>query len=292
MKFSVIAGSTNYPEINKEIAKAASKYFDTSIVSPIPNLRAVVSKNKSSVFFEDKNLCEFDAVYPRTSLEDVIYGPMILDILIDQGVYSPVQPEAITIAKSKFFTLKVLSGAGLPTPKATLITSPETVESATKELNFPVVVKIMSGMAGKGVMIASSKKDFVPIIDTMARLKQPVSVEEYIENPGEDYRLFVIGNEVAASMKRKAKREGEFRANISIGGEPEKYTASAEEKEMAVKAAKAIGLDIAGVDIIHGPDGPVIIEVNDGPGLTGISSLSGVNLFEKVSKFIYEQAKK
>ncbi len=291
MKFALIAGSTNYQEVNTKLVKAATKYFDTAVVTPFPELKAVASGDANQVIFEDTNLCEFDAVYPRTSSPDADYAPIIMDMLVDGGVYSPTQPDAITIAKNKFYTLKVMAEAGIPTPKSVLVASPKIVESVSKDFDFPVVVKLLGGMGGKGVMLVSSPNDFAPIIDAMARLNQTVNVEEFVKNPGVDHRLFVIGDEVAAAEERKAVKEGEFRANIAVGGEPIAYKPTDEEIEIALKASNVIGMEICGVDVIPSDRGPLLIEVNDGPGFKGISSVTKTDLYKKTAEFLYNRAK-
>ncbi|MFC2174816.1 RimK family alpha-L-glutamate ligase [archaeon] len=291
MKFALLAGSTNYKAVNEKLIKASSKFFTESITTPFQEVKAVADRKGNAVIFEDTNLCEFDAVYPRTSTPDIDYAPIIVDMLVDSGVYSPVQPDAISIAKNKFYTQKVMAEAGLPTPKSVLITSPRIVESVVKDFEFPVVVKLQQGMAGKGVMLVSSQNDFAPIIDAMAKLNQTVNVEEFVKNPGEDHRLIVVGDEIAASMKRKAVKEGEFRANITIGGEPKPYKPTQEEIEIALKAANVIGMEICGVDLIPSENGPVLIEVNDGPSFKGISTVTDVDLYTKVMGYIHKQAK-
>lgn len=291
MKFVLIPGSRNYKDATQRFVETAKKYFKVSIAAPFSELKTLVEREKRSIIFEDRDLCEFDAVYMRSSSPDVDYAPIILDILVDAGVYSPIQPDAIPIAKNKFYTLKIMAEAGLPTPRSVLMTSPNIVDDVVKYFDFPVVVKLLGGMGGKGVMLVSNKSDFAPIIDAMARLNQVVAVEEFIKNPGEDHRLFVVGDEVAASMRRKCVKEGEFRANITIGGKPEKYKPTPEEEEIAIKAANAIGLEVCGVDLIPSENGPVLIEINDGPSLKGISTVINFDLYDKVIKYIYEKAK-
>jgi len=291
MKFALLAGSTNYKAVNQKLIKASDKLFTQSVVAPFHEVKAVAARGGNSVIFEESDLCEFDAVYPRTSTPDIDYAPIIIDMMIDSGVYSPIQADAITIAKNKFYTQKVMAEAGLPTPKSVLITSPHIVESVVKDFEFPVVVKLQRGMAGKGVMLVSSQNDFAPIIDAMAKLNQTVNVEEFVKNPGEDHRLIVVGDEVAASMKRKAVKEGEFRANITIGGKPEPYKPTKEEVEIAFKAANTIGMEVCGVDLIPSENGPVLIEVNDGPSFKGISTVCDVNLYKIVMEFIHMRAK-
>ncbi|MCD6414782.1 MAG: RimK family alpha-L-glutamate ligase [Candidatus Diapherotrites archaeon] len=291
MKFVLVPGSRNYKDATNRFVETAKKYFKTSIAAPFSEIKTIVDKTDRSIIYRKTNLCEFDAVYMRSSSPDISYAPIILDILVDAGVYSPIQPDAIPIAKNKFYTLKIMAEAGLPTPKSVLMTSPNIVQDVVEYFDFPVVVKLLGGMGGKGVMLVSNKSDFAPIIDAMARLNQVVAVEEFLKNPGEDHRLFVIGDQVSASMKRKCVKEGEFRANITIGGKPEKYKPTPEEEEIALKAANVIGMEICGVDLIPSENGPVLIEINDGPSLKGISTVTKFDLYDTIVKYIYDRAK-
>ena len=291
MKFALLAGSRNYAEVNEKLIKEFKNYFDVAKIAPIKELRPSVETGNVTVFYHDEDLGKYDAIFPRTSSPDVLPAYVIVDTLVDLGVYSPIQPEGILIAKNKFYTLKIAAQAGVPTPKSSLIISSRTVDEVINEFNFPVVVKLLGGAGGKGVILVKSKEEFIPIINAMERLHQVVAVEEFIKNPGEDHRLFVVGDQVVAAEIRKAMREGEFRANIAVGGKPLPYKPKEEEVEIAIKAAKAIGLEICGVDILPGVDGFRMIEINDGPGLKGISKVSKKNLYKIIAKYIYEKSK-
>ncbi len=291
MKFVLLAGSRNYQEVNEKLVKEFKNYFNTVKIAPIKELRPVVKTGDITVMFHDTDLSEYDAIFPRTSSPDVLSAYIITDILIDRGLYSPIQPEGILIAKNKFYTLKIAAQNGIPTPKSSLIISSKMVDEVINDFNFPVVVKLLGGAGGKGVILVKTRDEFLPIINAMERLHQVVAVEEFIPNPGEDHRLFVVGEQVIAAEKRKAMRQGEFRANIAVGGKPLFYKPTDEEIEIALKASKAIGLEICGVDILPGDNGFKMIEINDGPGLKGISKVSKKNLYKEIAKYIYERAK-
>ncbi len=291
MKFALLAGSRNYLEVNEKLIKEFKNYFEVAKITPIKELRPIVKTGEVTVFFHEHDIGKYDAIFPRISSPDVLPAYVIVDILVDKGLYSPIQPEGILIAKNKFYTLKIAAQSGIPTPKSALIVSSKTVDEVINEFNFPVVVKLLGGAGGKGVILVKTKDEFLPIINAMERLHQVVAVEEFIPNPGEDHRLFVVGDQVVAAEIRKAMRSGEFRANIAVGGKPLPYKPKEEEIEIALKASKAIGLEICGVDIIPGTNGFKMIEINDGPGLKGISSVSKKNLYKVIAKYIYERAK-
>lgn len=291
MKIALLAGSRNYQLVNEKLIKEFKNYFDIAKITPIKELKPFARTNNVTVYFHNEDLGGYDAIFPRISSPDVIPAYIVVDILIDKGLYSPIQPEGILIAKNKFYTLKIAAQSGIPTPKSALIISSHTVDEVINDFEFPVVVKLLGGAGGRGVILIKTRDEFPPIIEAMERLHQAVAVEEFIPNPGEDHRLFVVGDEVVAAEIRKATRKGEFRANIAVGGKPLPYKPKEEEIEMAIKASKAIGLEICGVDILPGTNGFKMIEINDGPGLKGISSVSKKNLYKIIAKYIYERTK-
>ncbi len=291
MKFAILAGSRNYKDVNQRLLENAKKYFEVARIAPIKELKPIAKVGETSVFYNKEDISKYDAIFPRVSSPDTIPAYIIIDILVDAGVYSPIQPDGMLIAKNKFYTLKAAAQAGIPSPKSALIISPKTVDDVIREFKFPVVVKLLGGAGGKGVMLIKTPEELSPVIETMDRLKQIVAVEEFIKNPGEDHRLFVVGDEVAVAEKRKATKEGEFRANIAVGGKPISYKPKKEETEIAIKAAETVGLEICGVDILEGKDGFYLIEINDGPGLKGISKVSKIDLYDKITSYIYKKAK-
>ena len=291
MKIALLAGSRNYQTVNDKLIKEFNNYFNISKITPIKELKPFIITNKATVYFHNEDLSNYDAIFPRVSSPDVIPAYIIVDTLIDRGLYSPIQPEGILIAKNKFYTLKIAAQSGVPTPKSALIVSSQTVNEVINDFEFPVVVKLLGGAGGKGVILIKTKDEFPPIIEAMERLHQVVAVEEFIPNPGEDHRLFVVGDQVVAAEIRKATKKGEFRANIAVGGKPLPYKPKDEEIEIALNASKAIGLEICGVDILPGTNGFKMIEINDGPGLKGISEVSKKNLYKTIAKYIYERAK-
>ncbi len=291
MKFAILAGSKNYKEVNQILEEKAKKYFDKVRIAPIKELKPVARVGETTVIHKEEDLSDYDAIFPRISAPDTVPAYIAIDILVDRGVYSPIQPDGMLIAKNKFYTLKAAAQAGIPCPRSALIISPKTVDDVVKEFKFPVVVKLLGGAGGKGVMLIKTPDELSPVIETMDRLNQIVAVEEFIENPGEDHRLFVVGDQVVAAERRKATKEGEFRANIAVGGKSLAYKPKDEEVEIAIKAAETVGLEICGVDILQGKDGFYLIEINDGPGLKGISKVTKVDLYDKIVSFIHKKAK-
>lgn len=146
----------------------------------------------------------------------------------------------------------------------------------------PVVMKLLTGTQGVGVMLVRDVKEAGPIIDTLSELQQIICLQRYLPNPGEDIRVFVTGGDVVGAMKRKAAPH-EWRSNIHIGGYGVAHELSERERETALKAAEAVGVEIAGVDLISVSDEPYVIEVNASPGFRGLLQATGINAAEKIA---------
>lgn len=196
-------------------------------------------------------------------------------------------------AKNKIRSLQMLDHFGIPVPKTVVVEDPSLLEEAAAEFKFPVIVKSIYGTHGRGVFLAESRRSLAPIVEYLtAKERGPASVQEYIkEAKGKDLRVFVLGNSIVATMERVAK-SGEFRANFHKGGTVQVADLSQEEKAISKKAAKVLGLDIAGVDILRTKTGPKIIEVNSNPGLEGISKASGVDVAAKMVDFVEKRVKR
>lgn len=193
--------------------------------------------------------------------------------------------EAILVSKNKLRTYKALLAAGLPIPKTVMIQEVKSLESAVERVGgAPLILKFPYGTYGKGVILAESLASARSILDAfwVSNYATPFLIQEYIEEAAAaDIRLFVLGNQVIASMIRSGVN-GEFRANAELGGEQRVFDAPNDLKELAIKAAKALGLDIAGVDLVQSKRGPLILEVNANPGFKALEQVSGVNVAGKV----------
>lgn len=197
-------------------------------------------------------------------------------------------------AKNKIRTLQLLDHFNLPMPKTVVLFGSEHVEKMLKGFSFPVVVKAAYGSGGTGIFIAESKRSVMPIIEYLLKegdKKDPIKIQEYIkESKGKDLRLFVVGKKMVAAMQRSAKK-GEFRANFHQGGSVKGIKPTEEEINLAIKATRHMGLNIAGVDILRTQNGPVIIEVNSCPGLEGITKATGINVAGEVISYVEKKVR-
>lgn len=285
MKCAIIYGSKSGE--HQHFIEAGKDHFDTVFGVPLENVRTVYDSG-TRLMYKDSDLCRFDCVFLRLLGNDLLYGEHLPEILRNRGVYTQMDVDSFAIASNKFYSMKMLAEADLPVPVSTYTLSTRETERAAEELGYPVVIKLISGYGGKGVMRATAQADLSPIIDTLTLFEQDICLQEFIENPGEDIRIVVIGDETY-SYKRVGG-EGEWRSNVSQGGHMEDYDAPEEMREAALKAARVCGFDYCGIDIIESDDGFYIGEINASPGHEGDEEQVGVDLYNRAMEFMKEKA--
>jgi ribosomal protein S6--L-glutamate ligase len=208
------------------------------------------------------------------------------------GVFPLNESVAIARSRDKLRSLQLLSRKGIGLPVSGFAHSPDDVEDLIKMVGgAPVVIKLLEGTQGIGVVLAETQKAAESVIEAFMGLKANILVQEFIkEAGGSDIRCLVIGDKVVAAMMRRA-REGEFRSNLHRGGTAELIRITPEERSTAVRAAAAMGLNVAGVDILRSNHGPVIMEVNSSPGLEGIEKATGKDIASMIINFIVKEAR-
>ena len=272
---------------SKAIAKEAEAYFEKVDLLDIRNLDISITTKKMEVLYQGKPIEKYDCVYMRGSYKYALLQRSLSSILKGQ-TYLPIEPKAFTIAHNKLLTLLDLQKNKVPMPKTYFTATVEGAKTILKEIKYPVIIKIPQGTHGKGVMFADSESSARSVIDALEVFKQPYIIQEYIETKATDIRAIVAGNRVLASMKRKATKAEEFRANIHMGGIGVPFTPDPDTSDIAVKSAKAVGADICAVDILEGRE-PMVIEVNLSPGLRGIMKATKKNIAQLVAKFLAEK---
>lgn len=232
-------------------------------------------------------LNDLDAVIPRIRPSITYYGCALTRQFESLGVYSLNSSYAITHSRDKLYSLQLLLNNGLDIPITGFANSPLDTNDLIKMVGgSPLIVKLLEGTQGKGVVLAETKKAAESVINAFKSLNANILVQEFIkEANGKDLRCFVIDGKVVAAMQREAP-PGEFRANIHLGGTGTLVKITKEERKLAVQAAKAMGLVVAGVDIIRSSKGPLLLEVNSSPGLEGIEGASGKDIARDMIKAI------
>jgi len=244
-------------------------------------------KNPEMHYRGGRILNDFDAIIPRIRPSMTFYGCALTRHFEAMGVYTLNSAAAITKSRDKLYSLQLLINNGLPIPTTGFANSPLDTEDLIKMVGgAPLIVKLLEGTQGKGVVLAETKKAAESLINAFKSLRANILVQQFIkESNGQDIRCFVVNGKVIESIMRTAA-PGEFRANIHMGGTAQPVRITQEERRIAVLAAKTMKLKVAGVDIIRGHNGPLLLEVNSSPGLEGIEGVSNKNIAETMIKAI------
>src|SRR5690606_6841096 len=239
-------------------------------------------------------LNDLDGVIPRIRPSMTYYGCALTRQFESMGIYSLNSASSITHSRDKLYSLQLLLNNGLDIPITGFANSPLDTNDLIKMVGgSPLIVKLLEGTQGKGVVLAETKKAAESVINAFKSLNANILVQEFIkEANGKDLRCFVIDGKVVAAMQREAP-PGEFRANIHLGGTGSIVKITKEERKLAIQAAKAMGLAVAGVDMIRSAKGPLLLEVNSSPGLEGIEGATGKDIaFEMIKAIENNVAKK
>lgn len=245
-----------------------------------------------SVHYRGRQLEKYQAVIPRIGPATNFYGTAVLRQFEMLGSYPLNESVAITRARDKLRSMQILAREGIDLPITGFAHSPDdTADLIALVGGAPLVVKLVEGTQGIGVVLAETHQAAESVIDAFRGLNAHILVQEYIrEANGCDIRLLVIGKKVVAAIERQAK-PGEFRSNLHRGGIARKVNITAQERDIAIRAAMALGLDVAGVDILRAERGPLVMEVNASPGLEGIEGITGLDIAGLMIDYIEQRAK-
>ena len=251
-----------------------------------------ITSKKPEVLIGGHSLEGFDAIIPRIGASVTRYGMAVVRQFELMGVYCLNGAQAIGRSRDKLYAHQLLAQAGVGMPATGMAHSPDdTMDLIQKVGGAPLVVKLLEGTQGKGVVLTETKKAAESVIGAFRGLKANILVQEFIkESGGADVRCFVIGNKVVAAMRRQGA-EDDFRSNLHRGGKAEKIKITREERATAVKAARTLGLNVAGVDLLQSESGPRVLEVNSSPGLEGIEKVTGKDIASSVIEFVETHAR-
>ena len=251
-----------------------------------------ITTMRPSIHYKGRDVTGVDAIIPRIGASVSFYGTAVVRQFEMMGVYSVNESVAITRSRDKLRALQLLSRKGIGLPVTGFAHSPDDTEDL---LDFvggaPVVIKLLEGTQGVGVVLGETRKAAESVVEAFRGLNANFMVQEFIkEAGGSDIRCFVIGDRVVAAMKRTGK-EGDFRSNLHRGGSAELVRITPEERSTAVRSARIMGLNVAGVDLLRSNHGPVVMEVNSSPGLEGIEKATGKDVASLVIQFIEKNAR-
>lgn len=276
----------------KSLREAAEKRGHEVKVMPVKQCYMNIASKHPNVHFEGKEVTEVDAIIPRIGSSVTFYGCSVVRQFEMMGVYTLNESSAILRSRDKLRATQILSGNDVNIPTTGFANSPNNIKDLIKMVGgAPLVIKLLEGTQGIGVVLAENQKASESVIQAFMGLKANIMVQQYIkESAGSDVRCFVIGDKVVASMMRTAAK-GEFRSNLHRGGEAKVIKITPAERKAAVKAAKILGLNVAGVDLIRSEEGPMVLEVNSSPGLEGIEQTTGKDVAGQIIEFIEKNIK-
>ncbi len=250
-----------------------------------------ITSHKPSVMYQGNPLENFDAIIPRIGASKTFYGAAVVRQFEVMGVFTANESQAISRSRDKLRCLQILSREGIGLPVTGFAHSTQDIDGLIDTVGgAPVVIKLLEGTQGIGVVLAETHHAAKSVIEAFRGLDANILVQEFIkEAEGMDIRCFVIDNKVVASMKRQGA-PGEFRSNLHRGGTAQQIKLTPEERSTAIRAAKAMGLRVAGVDLLRSNHGPVVMEVNSSPGLEGIEKATEVDVAGRIIEYFEKNA--
>ena len=294
MRIAILSnGPGNYS--TKRLKEEAIARGHTVKVIKYKECYASIEQNNPTVSYRGKDLIDFDAIIPRIASYMTKYGTAIVRQLEMQGVYTVSSSIAITRSRDKLRSMQLLAKAGVGIPKTVVSRNTTDIDNLLEQLGgMPVIIKLARGTHGNGVVLAETKKAAKSVLQAFYLTNDDgtnILLQEFIkESAGTDIRAFVVGSRVVASMKRQSL-DDDFRSNLHKGGEGTIIKLTDEENKIAIKAAKAMGLNVAGVDMMRSERGPLVLEVNASPGF-GIEKVTGRNVASAIIEYIEQNAKR
>ena len=246
-----------------------------------------ITAHNPQVLYQGKQLKDFDAIIPRIGASNTFYGTAVVRQFEMMEVFTTNTSQAILRARDKLHCLQILSKEGIGLPITGFAHSTKDIEGLVGIVGgAPLVIKLLEGTQGIGVVLTETYQAATSVIEAFRGLNANILVQEFIaEAKGADIRCFVVNNKVVASMKRQGA-PGEFRSNLHRGGNAKRIKLTPEERSTAVRAAKSMGLRVAGVDLLRSNHGPVVMEVNSSPGLEGIEKATEIDVSGKIIEFL------
>lgn len=291
MRIAILSRNPRLYSTNRLIEAGKERGHEIEVIDTMHCYMDVTS-SRPSVRYHGKPLPKYDAIIPRIGASVSFYGTSVVRQFEMMGTFSINESVAISRSRDKLRSLQLLSRKGIGMPRTGFAHHPDNIGDLIKNVGgAPVVIKLLEGTQGIGVVLADTHKSAESLIEAFMGLNVSILVQEYIkEAGGADIRCLVVGGKVIAAMKRQAA-PGEFRSNLHRGGTASIVRLSPAERKTAVDAAKTMGLNMCGVDILRGKDGPLVMEVNSSPGLEGIEMATQKNVAGMIIEFLEKNAK-
>lgn len=290
MKIAILSRNASLYSTSRLVEAGRKRGHRVRVLDPL-RCYMRISHQGFEMHYKGRALSGFDAVIPRIGSSITFYGTAVLRQFEMMGVYTPNSSDAVLRVRDKLRSLQLLAREGIDLPRTVFGDYPDDTADLLRMLGEPPhVIKLNEGAQGQGVLLAEKRSASQGMIEAFRGLYANFVVQEFIaEAGGGDLRCFVIGNQVAAAMHRQAP-EGDFRANLHRGGKASAVELSTQEINIALRAARTMGLGITGVDLLRSQRGPLVLEVNASPGLEGIESATGVDVAGAIIASVEEGA--
>ena len=286
MKIVILSTNGNLYSTRRLVEAGMKRGHRVEVVDHL-KCNLITEKQNPHILYMGRSLDDADAVIPRIGASVTFYGAAVIRQFEMRDIFTAVPSQALMRSRDKLRCLQILARAGLGIPKSVFTNYSPNVSEVIKAVGgVPLVVKLLEGTQGLGVVLVENRKAAASVIEAFNGLKARIIVQEFIaEAHGSDLRVLVVDGRVIGAMIRQAP-EGEFRSNLHRGGSGKLVTLTSEEEEIAVKAAEAMELGVAGVDLLRSDRGPLIIEVNSSPGLEGIEAATGKNIAGRIIEYL------
>ena len=290
MKIAILSQDSNLYSTRRLREAGEKQGHDIKVVNYLRCYMNITS-HRPSIVYNGKPLEDFDAIIPRIGASKTFYGTAVVRQFEVMGVFSTNESQAISRSRDKLRSLQILAREGVGLPVTGFAHATQDIDGLIETVGgAPLVIKLLEGTQGIGVVLAETYQAAKSVIEAFRGLDANILVQEFIaEAKGSDLRCLVVGGKVVASMKRQGA-EGEFRSNLHRGGQATNIKLTPEERSTAIRAAKAMGLRVAGVDLLRSNHGPVVMEVNSSPGLEGIEKTTGVDVASKIIEYLAKNA--
>ena len=289
LKIGILSRNADLYSTKRLVEAIEAKGHEAKVIDHL-KCDIMIEQDKPDIFYKGESLSDLDAVIPRIGASVTFYGTAVVRQFEMMKKFTAVHSQALVRSRDKLRSLQILARSGVGLPKTVFTNYSKEVNKLIDSVGgAPLIVKLLEGTQGYGVVLAPTKKAAQSIIEAFHSMKARVIVQEFVsESKGADIRAFVVDGKVVGAMKRQGK-DGEFRSNLHQGGSSSLIKLTKREREAALTAAQAMGLPIAGVDMLQSERGPLILEVNSSPGLEGIEKTTGKDIAGAVARYVITQ---
>jgi ribosomal protein S6--L-glutamate ligase len=286
MKIAILSRNAKLYSTRRLVEAAEAKGHEAVVID---HLKCIIEleKRKPKIYYQGQYLTDFDAVIPRIGASVTFYGTAVVRQFEMMKVFTAVESQALVRSRDKLRSLQILARAGVGMPKTVFTNYTKDVDHVIDSVGgAPCVLKLLEGTQGLGVVLTDTRNAATSVLEAFNGLKARVIAQQFIkESGGADIRAFIVDGVIVGAMKRQGK-EGEFRSNLHRGGTASLIELSDDEANCALKSAKAMGLGVAGVDMLQSATGPLVLEVNSSPGLEGIEATTNKDIAKEIIKYI------